>query len=87
MQNDTGRPRIIWVEPWAEDFTLLPKEKLEIVVHGQSESWWFHVVEYDEGAQVYLEGEGNDDYQVSQGGIVIHCGHQRQAAIDAGLKL
>jgi hypothetical protein len=86
IENDTDRPRIVWVEPWGEDYTLLPKEKLEVIVRNGSEPLWFHVVEYVEGCQVYVEGYTND-YEVTQNDRIRYCGHQRRAAIDAGLKL
>jgi hypothetical protein len=30
VQNSTEKPRIVWVKPWAEDFTLLAGEELEL---------------------------------------------------------
>jgi hypothetical protein len=85
VENATDRPRIVWVEPWGEDFTLLPKEKLEVIARNGSEPLWFHVIEHREGTQVYIEGYTND-YEVIQNGRPLHCGHQRQEAMDAGLK-
>jgi hypothetical protein len=84
IENSTNRPRIAWVEPWGEDYTLLSKERLEIIARGDSESPWFHVVEYDQGAQIWIEG--SSDYDVVQNGIKLECGHQRQAGLDAGLQ-
>ena len=43
--NSTKHPRVVWVEPWGEDYTLLPEEKLEIAVADESEQPWFNVVE------------------------------------------
>jgi hypothetical protein len=86
IENNTDRPRIVWVEPWGDDFTLRPKEGLEVVARNGSESLWFQVVEYNEGCQVYIEGS-LCNHDVWQDGQVIHCGHQRQVAIDAGLTL
>ena len=86
VQNSTEKPRIVWVEPWAEDFTLLAGEELEIVAHGTTEQPWFHIVEWPDSTQVYLEGV-SEDYEVLQGRIHLECGHNRKAACDAGLKL
>jgi hypothetical protein len=33
------------VEPWANDYTLLPEEELEIVAFGDDAVPWFNVVE------------------------------------------
>jgi len=84
VSNNTKRPRIVWLEPWGEDYTLLPGEQLDIVCHDDSEQSWFHVVEHEESTQVYVEGGGYPD--VIQSGQRLACGHNRQAALKAGLK-
>jgi hypothetical protein len=90
VENDTDRPRIVWVEPWGEDYTLLPKERLEIVVQSTLETPWFNVIEHADSTQVYIEGQSNEgqpnDYDALQMGKKILCGHRRQAALDAGLR-
>jgi len=86
IENDTERPRVVWVEPWGEDYTLLSHEKLEIIARNHVEQPWFQVVEFGHGCSVYLEGITND-YNVLQDGREIQCGHQRQAARDAELYL
>jgi hypothetical protein len=82
VENESQRPWIIWVEPWAEDFTLLPGERLEIISQGDSAQPWFQVVEQEQSTQVYVMG---GDYDVLQNGTRLQGGHNRQAAIDAGL--
>jgi hypothetical protein len=84
VSNNTRRPRIVCVEPWGEDYTLLPGEQLEIVCRDDSEEPWFHVVEWEDSSQVYIERGQYPD--VMQGGKRLECGHNRQAALDAGLK-
>ena len=86
IENDTDRPRIVWAEPWGEDYTLRPKEALEVIARDGSQALWFQVIEYNEGCQVYIEGS-NCNHDVLQEGKAIHCGHLRQVAIDAGLRL
>jgi hypothetical protein len=86
VQNSTERPRIVWVEPWAEDFTLLPGEELEIRARNDSGQPWFSAVEWPDSTQVYLEDVGSD-FEVLQNGNRLECGHNRKAALDAGLKL
>jgi hypothetical protein len=86
VQNSTKKPRIVWVEPWAEDFTLLAGEELEIIARSTTEQPQFYVVEWPESTQVYLEGE-SAAHEVLQNGIHLECGHNRKAACDAGLKL
>jgi hypothetical protein len=86
IENDTDKPRIVWVEPWGEDYTLFPREKLEIIARNVAGSPWFHLVEHGDSCQVFIENITND-YTVVQDGVELACGHQRKAAMDAGLKL
>ena len=76
----------MWVEPWAEDFTLLPGEQLEIMARSNSQQPSFFVVECPESTEVYLESVSND-FEVRQNGNRLECGHNRKAAQDAGFKL
>jgi len=64
------------VEPWGEDFTLLPGEALEIVAVGEADTPWFHLVEWEGSSQVYCENAV--DFKVLQRGIQLKCGHNRQ---------
>ena len=86
IENGTGRLRIVWVEPWGEDYTLLPKEELEIIARNPLRMPWFKVSEEAASTVVSIEGETND-YDVLQMGAKIPCGHRRQDALDAGLSI
>lgn len=86
VHNSTPMPRIVWVEPWGEDYTLLPGEELEIMARNEAEQPYFTLVEWPQSTQVYLEGV-SDDYEVLQDGSRLGCGHNRQVALDAGLQL
>jgi hypothetical protein len=76
--NSRSAPQIVAVEPWAEDYTLMPGEKLEIVAFGKAAVPWFVVVEWDGTSQVYCND--TDDFKVMQGDRQLECGHQRQLA-------
>ena len=86
VSNQNKRPHVVWVEPWAEDFTLLPGEELEIRASSTLSQPWFHVVESDGHTQVYIETI-YATYEVLQHGNPLQCGHNRQSAVDAGLSL
>ena len=86
VHNATQQPRIVWVEPLGEDFTLLAAESLEIVAGSDSKQQWFGVVESEGGTQVYLQEPSFTDFQVIQKGARIECGHNREAGLKAGLK-
>ena len=70
------RPHVVCVEPWGEDYTLLPHEELTIIARGSHAVPWFHLVESEGATQVYCED--TDDFEVLQGGRPIACGHKRQ---------
>jgi hypothetical protein len=78
--NERKGPQVVAVEPWANDYTLLPKEKLEIVAFGDKAVPWFVVAEWDGTTQVYCEDTA--DFKVMQGERELPCGHQRQ--LDSG---
>jgi hypothetical protein len=83
VSNETKEPRIVWLEPWAEDYTLLPNEELQILAHSESEQPWFHVVVGEKHTQVYLQT--GDMAEVFQNGNPLSCGHKREEAIKAGI--
>jgi hypothetical protein len=78
--NRRSVPLLIVVEPWAYDFTLMPGEALDIVGYSDRVAPWFYVVESDDASQVYCEE--CDIFDVLQEGVLLECGHKRQAAVD-----
>jgi hypothetical protein len=85
VSNHHDCPHVIWVEPWAEDFTLLPKEEFEVRAVGSTVQPSFKVVESKRHTQVYVDPI-EVRYEVLQHGRVINGGHNRQAAIDSGIE-
>ena len=88
IRNGTSRPRIVWVELWAADYTLLPLESLELVHWGLIAAPP-EVTEYHDRAVIVLSSCGDEmtfgHYVIHQNGILLEPGHQRQAGLDAGL--
>jgi hypothetical protein len=76
VSNSRDKPRVVAVEPWANDYTLLPGEELVVVAFGYTAVPWFHVVEWDDTSQVYCNE--TDDFRVLQKGVELQCGHNRQ---------
>ena len=76
VSNSRGQPQVIAVEPWADDFTLLPGEELVILAFGSAETPWSHVVEWEGATQVYCEE--TSEFKVVQNGVELQCGHNRQ---------
>ena len=76
VSNSGSKPRVVAVEPWANDYTLLPGEELEIVAFGNAQSPWFYVVEWGWASQAYCNETA--DFKVVQNGVELRCGHNRQ---------
>jgi hypothetical protein len=76
VHNKRGEPQVVVVEPWANDYTLLPGEQLVVVAFGDSDVPWFNVVEWDGTTQVYCENTAS--FKVLQGDCELECGHNRQ---------
>lgn len=79
ISNKRDIPHVVAVEPWGEDFTLLPGETLEVVAFGVEATPWFHLVEWDGESQVYCEE--TLDFKVLQCGVQLECGHNRQSSV------
>jgi hypothetical protein len=76
--NSRREPLVVVVEPWANDYTLLPGEELVVVAFGERPTPWFNVVEWNNTTQVYCEDTAN--FKVLQGDRELECGHNRQAS-------
>ena len=76
ITNSLKSPLGVYVEPWGEDFTLMPGEELFILAYGGWGVPWFHLVESDGVIQVHCEETSN--FKVVQGEQELQCGHQRQ---------
>jgi hypothetical protein len=89
VSNRTDRPRIIWVEPIPDDYTLLPGEELEIVVTDPHRTPWFDIDEWPYSTQIYvmdaIPETWLDGIRVIQNGNRLEPGHQRQKGLEAGL--
>ncbi|MCB9925404.1 MAG: hypothetical protein H6822_24815 [Planctomycetaceae bacterium] len=83
--NDRSRPHIVWIEPWGEDYTILSGEKFIISTVGSDADTgpWFALVETGGNTQVYVERGSYP--QVELDGVQLECGHNRQAAVAAGI--
>lgn len=76
ISNSRKVPQEVVVEPWANDYTLLPDEELTVIAVGKSAIPWFNLVEWDGTTQVYCEDA--NDFRVLQGDRELECGHNRQ---------
>jgi hypothetical protein len=79
VRNSRANPQRVAVEPWANDYTLLPGEELVVIAFGDSAVPRFHVVEWDGTTQIYCEE--SSDFKVMQGDVELECGHNRQPEV------
>lgn len=77
VSNARTAPRVVAVEPWGNDYTLLPGEELEVIAFGREATPWFHVVESDEATRICCEDA--DTFEVLQSGRELECGYRRQS--------
>ncbi len=76
IANDSRskRSRLVAVEPWGNDYTLLPGEELEVVAESDTDEMpWFIVAESNGDTAVWCEE--TDVFTVLQGGVELECGH------------
>lgn len=77
FRNSHPIPHVVYVEPWAEDFTLFPGEALEVHAYSLGTTPHFYIVASAGITQVYCES--SDTFKVIQDGAELACGHRRQA--------
>jgi hypothetical protein len=74
VANEDSHDLVIWIEPWADDFTIAPKDELCIEFDGP-EDGEIVVVHSRQGIQLY--GFNGSMAYVKKGGKVIWQAHQR----------
>lgn len=85
IENRRTVPHLIWIEPWATDITMLPGQTLVVTNTdtGSDDRPWFSLVEFDRNTQIYVE---RGQFPVLMLDCVsVECGHNRDAAIEAGI--
>jgi hypothetical protein len=78
LTNRHKSPMVVYIEPWGEDYTLLPDEAVQLLPIGNSCASYLNWVQNADGCiQVYAEGDCTS-IVVYQDGTELSCGHQRQ---------
>ncbi len=85
ITNRQRTPLTLLIEPWGEDYTLLPDETFDVVAEHFSEDFYFHWVTNDDFTQVYAEGDREATVGVYQGERLLECGHNRSGDSQAGV--
>lgn len=77
FENKTDAIFSLYLEPWGSDYWLLPGEIFEVVPQNPDSDHHLHIVNYVDGVQVFVEGNG--EAIVCCKGHELPCGHQRPA--------
>ena len=77
VSNRRTKPLVVYVEPWAEDYTVIPGTEIKIEAYGNDDVLpRFVIVEWDDSIQVYCEE--TSDFNVFDGSQELKSGHNRQ---------
>jgi hypothetical protein len=77
VTNDRSGFVTLWLEPWGEDYGMLPGDEFEIVAGDAADGFYFHVIAEDKCTKVYAEGQVTQ-ICVYQSGAELSCGHNRR---------
>ena len=76
VRNYSDEPRTLYLEPWGEDYVMMPKDEFEIVEQNPNENFHFQI-DFNDDILVWAEGQ-NDAYpRVYLKGEELLCGHNR----------
>lgn len=80
VSNERREPLTVWLEPWGEDYTLLPDETFDVVAEGASPDFYFDMACNEKDVLVYAEGDCTCVF-VLRDGDALECGHNRERSI------
>jgi hypothetical protein len=55
VMNSRKTLHTVYVEPWGDEYSLLPDAEMEIVAYSDEATPWFNIVESEDATQVYCE--------------------------------
>ena len=87
VTNDGAEPLVLWVEPWAHDFTLAAGQSFALVATSETDVPYFaqRTCGTSRDVVIYLEGPDDISFKVLENGQELHCGHNRIAPCDGAL--
>jgi len=77
ISNDSSSFATLWLEPWGEDYGMLPGDELEVAAMDVEKETFFYVAYNEKGMQVFAEGDAKY-VSVYQNGERLSCGHNRR---------
>ena len=78
LTNDGGEPFVLWVEPWAHDFTLAAGQTFRLIASSSLDMPHFALSSGDDSRDVvgHLEGPTDISFVVLEGEHELSCGPQ-----------
>ena len=81
IRNDRQYPVTVWVEPWGEDYTLLPGESYSFTAATPAEGFHYSINWQDRDMQLYAD-VGCEEVLATHNSVELSCGHNRQHRTD-----
>jgi hypothetical protein len=76
-KNERGRAVVIWIEPWAEDYTLLPGDRFELRADCPKDTPWFGLDQSEEQLTIWVNGDAAVIQPLVVNGVPAECGYNR----------
>jgi hypothetical protein len=77
VTNDRASFITLWLEPWGEDYGMMPGDEFEVVAADAGEGFYFHLVNEEKDLKVFAEGDVRQ-ISVYHEGAELSCGHNRR---------
>lgn len=76
VRNDSGKPKTLYLEPWGEDYGMMPDDEFEIIESEANENFYFHI-DFNDDILVWANGQPDAYPRVYSKGKELLCGHNR----------
>ncbi len=70
----------MWLEPWGEDYGMMPGDEFEVVAADAGEGFYFQLINEEADVKVYAEGDVRP-VSVYHKGAELSCGHNRREEV------
>ena len=81
IKNEREYAVTVWVEPWGEDYTLLPGENYSFTASTPAEGFYFSTHWQDRDILLWAEA-GCEEVLATDNAVELFCGHNRQHRTD-----
>jgi hypothetical protein len=75
-RNEYSEFVTLYLEPWGEDYGMLPNDEFEIIAEHEDESFYFHL-DFGKDIKIWAQAQ-SIDIGVYQNGVLLRCGHNRR---------